>query len=156
MDLILWRHAEAELPTPLLADEDRRLTPKGIKQAAKMANWLDAHLPENCRILVSPTTRTKETVAALKRKFKIVDELSPGATAESILATCNWPHHKKSVLIVGHQPSLGWVASQLLFPGAQECEIRKGTIWWIAQKNCDDRTTTNYLKIVMTPSLLHQ
>ena len=38
MDLILWRHAEAEPGAP---DHGRRLTPKGEKQAARMAAWLE-------------------------------------------------------------------------------------------------------------------
>ncbi len=49
MDLILWRHCEAEPGEP---DLGRRLTSKGVKQAERMAAWLDAHLPDTCRILV--------------------------------------------------------------------------------------------------------
>ena len=37
MDLILWRHAEAEEGDNDLA---RELTPKGEKQAARVAEWL--------------------------------------------------------------------------------------------------------------------
>ena len=37
MDLILWRHAEAEAGEP---DDGRALTSKGHKQAEKMAAWL--------------------------------------------------------------------------------------------------------------------
>src|SRR3954452_13252336 len=54
MDLILWRHAEAEPGEP---DLGRRLTPKGLKQAARMAEWLDARLPDTCKILSSPAER---------------------------------------------------------------------------------------------------
>ena len=40
MDLILWRHAEAfELPDGG-DDLDRALTPKGERQAARVADWL--------------------------------------------------------------------------------------------------------------------
>ena len=35
MDLILWRHAEAEPGEP---DLERALTPKGVKQARRMAD----------------------------------------------------------------------------------------------------------------------
>ena len=38
MELILWRHADAELGQP---DSERRLTDKGHKQAARMAKWLE-------------------------------------------------------------------------------------------------------------------
>src|SRR5436190_21449722 len=38
MDLILWRHADAEPGEP---DIGRRLTAKGLKQAERVAAWLD-------------------------------------------------------------------------------------------------------------------
>jgi len=44
MDLILWRHAQAELLNPEINDSARRLTPKGLRQANKMAYWLNANL----------------------------------------------------------------------------------------------------------------
>ena len=37
MELILWRHAEAEDGSP---DAARKLTAKGEKQAQKLARWL--------------------------------------------------------------------------------------------------------------------
>ena len=46
MDLILWRHAEAEVLREGSDDLARSLTPKGERQAARMATWLDGHLPE--------------------------------------------------------------------------------------------------------------
>ncbi len=41
MDLILWRHAEAEKANPGSDDLTRALTAKGEKQATRMAAWLD-------------------------------------------------------------------------------------------------------------------
>ena len=61
MELILWRHAEAEIGEP---DAGRVLTAKGHKQAWKMAEWFDANLPDRCRILVSPATRAVQTAEA--------------------------------------------------------------------------------------------
>lgn len=46
MDLILWRHAQAEAGEP---DLGRTLTPYGRKQATRMGAWLDRTLPEGCR-----------------------------------------------------------------------------------------------------------
>ena len=61
MDLILWRHAEAEeLPetiTDAQADLARKLTPRGEKQAARMADWLDRQLAGSTRIVSSPARR---------------------------------------------------------------------------------------------------
>ena len=62
MDLILWRHAEAEDGVP---DGARALTKKGLKQAAAIAAWLKPRLPDATRILVSPATRAQQTAAAL-------------------------------------------------------------------------------------------
>jgi len=150
MELILWRHAEAELGEP---DEGRALTAKGHKQAAKMAEWLDRNLPESCRILVSPATRTLQTVEALKRKYKVHADLAPDMSAADLLRAANWPDSREPVLIVGHQPTLGLVAAQLIAGQAQEWSLRKANVWWIAQRERGD-VTTNYLKAVIAPELV--
>ncbi|MES2070568.1 MAG: phosphohistidine phosphatase SixA [Pseudomonadota bacterium] len=150
MELILWRHAEAEEAEP---DVSRKLTGKGQKQAAKMARWLDSNLPETCRILVSPAVRAQETVAYLQRKFKTVPELGTGASIQDVLNAANWPNSREPVLIVGHQPYLGLVAAQLLGTPQQECAIRKGNVWWITQKPREDELQT-YLKAIMSPDLV--
>ncbi|HSO07654.1 MAG TPA: histidine phosphatase family protein, partial [Pelomicrobium sp.] len=62
MDLILWRHAEAEDGVPDLA---RKLTPKGVKQAKRIAKWLRPRLPADTRVIVSPARRALQTAEAL-------------------------------------------------------------------------------------------
>lgn len=150
MELILWRHAEAEPGEP---DADRVLTGKGRKQAAKMAEWLDSTLPSGCKILVSPSARTRQTAEALGRPFKLCTELAPGATAEQILAVTHWPKSREPVLIIGHQPSLGQLAALLITGTEQDWPIRKGCVWWIAQRIRDDGTQT-YVRAVMAPELV--
>ncbi len=59
----------------------------------------------------------------------------------------------ESVLIVGHQPTLGQVASLLLAGVSQDWTIRKGNVWWIAQRERGDITST-YLKAVIAPELM--
>ena len=61
MDLILWRHAEAVPEREGLDDLDRPLTPKGERQAQRMAEWLNHRLAHSTRILVSPALRTQQT-----------------------------------------------------------------------------------------------
>jgi phosphohistidine phosphatase len=41
MDLILWRHAEAQDESENGDDLQRSLTSRGEKQAARIAAWLD-------------------------------------------------------------------------------------------------------------------
>lgn len=150
MELILWRHAEAEFGEP---DEGRALTGKGHKQAWKIADWLDRNLPDSCRILVSPATRTVQTAETLGRKFKIHPDLAPDKSAQELLAAANWPDSREPVLIVGHQPTLGLVAAQLISGQPQEWSIRKANVWWIAQRDRGD-ITTNYLRAVVAPDLI--
>ena len=131
MDLILWRHAEAEPGEP---DLGRRLTSKGLKQAERMAEWLEHRLPETTRIIVSPADRTQQTALALGRKFKTSDDVAPGASTASVLAAAGWPDAREPVLVVGHQPTLGEVAAFLLSGEEAAWSIRKGAVWWFSNR----------------------
>jgi phosphohistidine phosphatase len=122
MDLILWRHAEAE-------------------EAAEAA-WLDRQLPEGLRVLASPARRTEQTASALGRKFKMRAELLPGGTPQELLDLAQWPRAKGTVLIVGHQPMLGQTIAQLMGLQASECAVRKGSVWWLRQRQRLDQSQT--------------
>lgn len=150
MELILWRHAEAEMGEP---DEGRSLTAKGQKQARKMGEWLDHSLPHSCKIFVSPAHRTVQTAEALGRKFKLMDELGPDSNVEKILAATQWPDSREPVLVVGHQPTLGQLAALLIDGEVKDWTIRKGNVWWIVRRKRDD-IEDSYLRAVMTPELL--
>ncbi len=153
MDLILWRHAEAYDAAPGESDLERELTPKGQKQARRMAEWLAAQLPEGTRILASPAVRTVQTAKALDRKFKVVESIAPGADAEDVLQAANWPHAKEPVLVVGHQPTLGQVAALLLSGQPQDWEMKKANAWWLVQRDPQDPYSL-YLKAAMGPDLV--
>jgi phosphohistidine phosphatase len=149
MDLILWRHADAGEPlADAQEDLQRRLSPKGEKQAARMADWLNRFLPESTRILVSPALRCQQTAQALGRKFQTRDALAPGGTTMELLTLARWPERREPVLIVGHQPTLGMTAA-LLMAGAQGTaeaageqaqhatpawSVRKGAVWWLRHR----------------------
>lgn len=153
MDLILWRHAEAQ--DWIAGDDDmaRSLTPRGEKQAARMANWLDRQLPEGTRIFVSPARRCEQTAQALGRKYKVREELAPGASAEQLLELVQWPTAKGTVLVVGHQPVLGQTIAQLLGLAASECTVKKGTLWWLRHRQPDAQSQA-VVVAVQSPDLL--
>lgn len=111
MDLILWRHAEAEEAAEGCDDLERALTSRGEKQAARMAGWLDRQLPDGLRVLASPAKRTEQTARALGRKFKLRAELLPGGSPAELLELVQWPRSRGAVLVVGHQPMLGQVVA---------------------------------------------
>lgn len=132
MELILWRHAEAEDGMP---DSERELTDKGHKQAKVMAEWLKPRLPKNTLILVSPTQRTQQTAAALDDDFETIEEIGPGASAKAILTAAEWPDRKGAVVVVGHQPTLGEAAALIMSGKTPSWNIRKGAVWWFTHKN---------------------
>ena len=139
MDLILWRHAEAEERTDSGRDPDqdleRSLTSRGEKQAVKMAAWLDRQLPDTARILVSPAMRCEQTALALGRKYKIRLELRPDATPDQLLELVQWPHGKGPVVVVGHQPMLGQTIARLLGLQQGECPVKKSMVWWLRSRD---------------------
>lgn len=142
MDLILWRHAEAQEWLEGCDDMARSLTSRGEKQAARMANWLDRQLPEGARIFVSPARRCEQTAQALGRKYKLREELAPGASADQLLALVQWPLAKGTVLVVGHQPTLGQTIAQLLGLSATECTVKKGAVWWLRNRQREAQSQT--------------
>ena len=153
MDLILWRHAEAEDPQLGQDDLTRELTARGEKQAKRMSAWLDRQLPEVTRILVSPARRTEQTAQALERKYKVRPELAPGCTVAQLLAAAQWPDSKHTVLLIGHQPVLGQTIAQLLGLSAHECAVKRGAVWWLRNRERDAQTQT-VVVTVQSPEVL--
>ena len=157
MDLILWRHAEAEEAVEgamrMGGDLERKLTPRGEKQAARMAEWLDRQLPGSTRILVSPARRCEQTALALGRKFKIRTELAPVATPAQLLELVQWPMSKAPMLIIGHQPTLGQTIAQLLGFQESDCAVKKGAVWWLRARERDGEVKA-VVVTVQSPELL--
>lgn len=147
MDLVLWRHAEAHESEPGQDDLSRALTPRGEKQAARMALWLDRQLPEGTRILVSPARRTEQTAQSLGRKYKLREELSPNATVEQLLQLVQWPQGKGVILVVGHQPVLGQTIARLLAIHGSECSVKKGAVWWLRHRLRDAVSQTTLVSV---------
>ena len=150
MELILWRHAEAED-----GDDDfkRELTKRGKRQAQRMSEWLRPLLVGEWRILVSPAKRTLQTVKALDMPFDVREALGASSTPQVVLREAGWPHGKEDVLIVGHQPTLGQVAARLVGGAQGDVSIRKGAIWWFATRDRRGEQET-ILKAVLNPDLL--
>lgn len=157
MDLILWRHAEAEDGDARTPDSKRRLTARGEKQAKKMAAWLNARLPPKVTVLVSPAARTQQTAHALGRPFEIEPRLGIGADCADLLAAAGWPDPKVSrggtLILVGHQPTLGRLAALLLSGSEADWSIKKGAVWWFSRRTREDEDQV-VLRAVVGPDLL--
>jgi phosphohistidine phosphatase len=151
MDLILWRHAEAEEGGT--DDLRRRLTSKGRKQAKHAAAWLLQRLPARFALLASPALRAHQTAQALGVPIKAAEALAPGASAKAIIEACGWPTYKGAVVIVGHQPDLGRVLAQLVCSAHSSWSIKKGAFWWISNRVRDGDAQV-VVRAVVSPDLL--
>lgn len=150
MDLILWRHAEARDGSP---DHDRKLTPKGRKQAEAVGAWLAGRLPADARVLSSPAVRTRQTADGLGRPYELVEEIAPGADETAVLNVAGWPESAGTVLVVGHQPTLGRVAAWLLCGEPRDFTLKKGGLVWLSSRSRRDETRI-LLRAAVSPELL--
>lgn len=137
LDLILWRHAEAETEA-LGNDLARPLTSKGHQQALAMAHWLEARLPRTAQVLCSPALRARQTADALLMRYTIDERLAPDGLLSRALSLTKT--RRGTTVLVGHQPMLGQLAS-FLMTGIQgdsdtagEWAVRRGGIWWLRIK----------------------
>lgn len=153
MDLILWRHAEAEDGGPGMPDTKRRLTARGEKHAHDMAKWLKLHLPKKIKILVSPTVRTQQTAHVLALPFEVEPKIAVGADAADLIAAAHWPDHSGAIILVGHQPSLGRLAALLLSGLEADWSVKKGSVWWFSKRSREGRDQT-VLRAVVNPEML--
>lgn len=137
-NIIFWRHAEAEENSLSGRDTDRVLTERGRKDAKKMAKWLYAHLPEHTRVLCSPAQRCLETVTALKKlssiEVEVADFLSIDSTVAKMSKQLIDDDITKTLLVIGHQPSLGWMIANMLGMSDGAAVVKKGSVWWVKQR----------------------
>jgi phosphohistidine phosphatase len=119
------RHAEAETSgKEMKQDADRRLTEGGRLQARAAANKLKEKLAgsdeEIGLIITSPYVRAVETAdivataLGLDGKVAREDALAPGADLDKVKRLEDAYRDSGSLLLVGHEPDLGIIASQLL------------------------------------------
>jgi len=147
MELILWRHADAEDGVP---DEERRLTSKGEKQAQRIAAWLKERLPKDAVVLASTARRARETAQALTRKYETCSDIGTSATPQSVLKAAGWPRGNGTVVVVGHQPTLGQVAALVLIGRADGWSVKKGALWWFESRDRGDVI----VRAVISPDML--
>ncbi|GBR52839.1 SixA phosphatase family protein [Gluconobacter sphaericus] len=129
--LLLLRHAEAvsHLLTAK-SDSARALTPKGQEQAASIGRQLSTlDLPSPIRILCSPAIRTRQTtqgvLAASGTAASLeIEESLYSATADDLYSLIYaTPETAETLLIVGHNPTIGEFACDLLGPALQSARF---------------------------------
>lgn len=150
MELILWRHAEAADGDP---DAARPLTDYGRGQAATMARFLAPLLPAELRLVASPARRAQETAQALGRAVETSELIAPGYDATAHLRVAGWPDADRTVMLVGHQPTLGEIAARLIDGRQASWRIGKGAVWWLRSRTRKGRSDA-VLRLAIEPEIL--
>ena len=150
MDLILWRHAEAKQADGPVADADRELSPRGLRHAQQVAEWLRTQRLPKLSVLSSPAKRALQTAEVLGLPVKVKQQLGIGAGVADLLGAADWPDHPGAIILVSHQPALGRLASLLLAGTEANWTIKKAGIWWFSNRVRHDETQT-ILRAVHNP-----
>jgi phosphohistidine phosphatase len=109
--LLLLRHAKSDYPDGV-ADHERPLAPRGIREAGLAGDWLRAHSPAIDAVLCSTATRTRQTLertgidAPVTFAGRLYDA-SPGTVIEEINGV---DPGVKTLLVVGHEPTMSNLA----------------------------------------------
>ena len=121
--LYLLRHAKSSWLEAGLADRDRPLAPRGRKAARRIAGHLAAAEVPPALVLCSSAVRTRQTLDAIlpalegEPEVRVEDALY-GAPAGSLLARLRTvPADVPSVLLIGHNPGIGDLATALAGEG---------------------------------------
>jgi len=132
---------------------ERKLTGKGRKQAAHIAQWLLHRLPSKFTVISSPARRARETADALEARYRISDRLAPGAQIGDLVEAAGWPKHKGVVILVGHQPEIGRAAAALVSGKPSDWSVRKGGLWWLDNRERDGNAQV-VVRAVISPDLI--
>ncbi|HUG54618.1 MAG TPA: histidine phosphatase family protein [Vicinamibacteria bacterium] len=125
MRLLIIRHAIA-VPhgTPGVAEDERPLTPRGVRRFRAAARGLARICPRPGVVLTSPLVRARQTAdlaAAAWGRVEPRDEKSlAGGSFEEVAAAVERHASRKLVAIVGHEPQLSAILAHLL--GSTEAE----------------------------------
>lgn len=122
--LLLLRHAKSDYPDGV-ADHERPLAPRGIREAGLAGDWIRAHAPVVDAVLCSTATRTRETLAhtRIDAPTEFVDRLydsTPGTTLDVINGQGTlFGFDARTLLVVGHEPTTSELALGLIADGDQ-------------------------------------
>ena len=158
MDIYFLRHASAGQYSPDSNDDKRPIDKTGEQQSHDIGRALAELDLKLDAIISSPLTRAMQTAtiaaAELGHKGKIVtdDALRPEASCEQVESLLARYAKKKTIMLVGHNPSMTEFLTQLLTGSnsAQFIDFKKGAV---AKVERVDRQPA-VLKWCMTPKVV--
>jgi phosphohistidine phosphatase len=108
------RHAKSDYPAGV-ADHERPLAPRGIREAGLAGDWLRANAPTIDAVLCSTATRARQTLArsgidAPVRYSERLYGATPGTMIDEISETAD---AVVTLLVIGHEPTMSELALTL-------------------------------------------
>ena len=128
--LLLLRHAKSERLAFGTDDHERKLNSRGRNDAPKVGAYMVRHALIPDRAIVSTAARTRETwdlvaAAFTRRPPQVYDERLYEAQPQAILEVIRECRRAApTLLIVGHNPGLQELATQLIASGVVEARQR--------------------------------
>lgn len=113
------RHGIAGDAPPGMSDADRTLTLQGRRRMARIARGLRFIGVKPAIILTSPLERARQTAEILGAGLRCsaaleeLGALAPGGSPAEILGSLARYRHRGDLMLVGHEPLLGYTASQI-------------------------------------------
>ena len=126
--LLLLRHSKTERPEPGERDRDRKLMPRGRADAPLIGAYMARHRLIPDLVLVSPAQRTVETWALVGAAFSKAPKVMKNdriynAGTETLADLIRETDDARSLLLVGHNPGLHDLATELI--GSGDVEARE-------------------------------
>lgn len=127
--LMLLRHAKTERAEPGEADRTRKLTKRGRADVPVIGAYMARHELVPDLALVSPATRTHETWTLLAACFAkppeaLTVERIYNANPDTLMRLIAETKKARSLLVVGHNPSIHDLAVRLIASGDVEARER--------------------------------
>jgi phosphohistidine phosphatase len=131
--LLLLRHAKSSWDTPGLADLDRPLAPRGRRTAPLVAQLMVKRhwLPD--LVLCSQAERVRETWRLMAPLLgeqipaKTLRTIYPGAPSRLLMTLRRAPDEARTLLLIGHNPGLGALATSLCGAGSKKALEKMST-----------------------------
>jgi phosphohistidine phosphatase len=131
LSLILLRHAKSSLADTGQADLDRPLNDRGKRAAVAVGRYMASNKLVPHLVLCSPARRTRETWGLVARELAATPEVLVAVEIYNSgdgTALMECLRHKagaaQSVLLVGHNPSIGELAQTLAGTGSEKLRER--------------------------------
>lgn len=128
--LLLLRHAKSSWTDPGLDDHDRPLSPRGLKSVPLVGRFMRTQKLVPDLVLCSPARRARETWKLASAELRSAPRLlmedalydfgNGGRILDTVRAKADTA---KSVMVVGHNPSIERLAQRLI--GKGDAKLRK-------------------------------